>query len=84
MTSSGKTKDEKYILAIYKRALLSGDIDAVMDKYEVGKEAGLSERAVDAILTLLMQANFVKKESKTEISLSKQGEELAKRLLEQK
>lgn len=72
------TKDESYIIALYKAAGKGG----LKDRYEIGRQVGLSERAVNAILNGLEQANFVKKVDKTAVFLTANGEALALRLLE--
>lgn len=70
------TKDEKYILALYK---LAGR--GLKDRYEMGKQIGISERAVNAILNGLEQANFVKKIGDTQVCLTANGVRLAESLL---
>lgn len=75
------TKDEKFVIHIYEVAVKKGDPYAVLDRYQVGREAGLSPRAVNAICNLLVKANFVKKLGDHEIRLTSNGEALAKRLL---
>jgi hypothetical protein len=76
-----KTKDERFVMCAYEAALKSGDLDTVLDRYEIGRRAGLSPKGVNAICNLLAQANFIKKLSDSEFRLTSNGEALAKRLL---
>jgi hypothetical protein len=76
-----RTKDERFILAIYKIAKESGDMEGNYDRYEVGNTIGLHYRGVDAICRLLIQANFIKKSSEDEIYLTPHGIKLAEQLL---
>jgi hypothetical protein len=77
----GKTRDELFIIRAYESAMLLGDLEATLDKYEVGRLAGLTAKGVDAITVLLAQANFIKKLGPKEFHLTKNGETLALRLL---
>lgn len=79
----GRTKDEAFIVKAYETALAAGDIETVLDLYEIGKQAGITAKGVNAITTLLAQANFIKKEGDTGFYLTPNGEELALRVLEQ-
>jgi predicted transcriptional regulator len=78
------TKDERFVLALYKKAKESGDIEGTYNRYEVGSSIGLQFRAVDAICRLLIQANFIKKKKGEEdIYLTSHGIKLAEKLLEE-
>lgn len=78
----GITKDERFILALYKQAKESGDIEGICNRYEVGTSIGLHSRAIDAICRLLIQANFIrKKKGEEEIYLTPHGIQLAEKLL---
>lgn len=83
MNKKAKTPDERFILSAYEMAMAAGEFDSNLDRYEVGRKVGLHPKAVDAICKLLVQANFIKKSSETEIYLTKNGEALALRLLEE-
>ena len=74
------TKDERFVLCAYEAAMRLGAADSTLDRYEVGKTAGLAKIAVDTICNLLAQANFIKKIGKVEIQLTPHGEKLAKQL----
>ena len=76
-----KTSDERLVLALYEAAHESGDIQAPFDRYEIGKRVSLQPKGIDTICTLLLQANFIKKQEGKAIYLTKHGEALAKRLL---
>jgi hypothetical protein len=79
--SSHKTKDERFILCAYEAGIHANDMDVIMNRYEIGRRAGITEKGVNAICNLLAQANFIKKLGDTEIRLTKNGQELAQRLL---
>lgn len=76
-----KTKDERFVLALYKIAKESGDVEGNYHKYHVGESIGLHYRAVDAICRLLIQANFIKKAGEEDIYLTPHGIKLAEQLL---
>lgn len=75
------TKDERFVLALYKIAQESGDLEGNINRYKAGESIGLHYRAVDAICRLLVQANFIKKAGEDEIYLTPHGIKLAEQLL---
>jgi hypothetical protein len=77
----GKTKDENYVLWLYRTARESGDLENSFNRYVIGEKTGLHPRAVNAICKLLIQANFIKKEGEENIRLTPHGINLAVRLL---
>lgn len=79
-----KTKDENFVLWLYRTATEAGDIDLPFNKYVVGAKAGLNPKAVDAITKLLIQANFIKKVGEDDVRITPHGEKLALRLLGEK
>lgn len=81
MSHKHRTKDENFMIALYEMADQTGDVNATLDRYEVGNRVHLHPRAVNAICKLLIQANFIKKSGEVDIYLTKQGEDLVKRLL---
>ncbi len=81
--SSKWTKDERFVLCAFEAATAIGDYDSVVDRYLVGKTAGLSPKAVDTICNLLAQANFIRKLGPIEMKLTSNGETLARQLREQ-
>lgn len=81
MNQKHRTKDEIFIICLYEEAEKSGSTRNIRNRYEVGKCAKLHPKAVDTICKLLVQANFIKKEGSANIYLTKNGEELALRLL---
>lgn len=83
MAQHSRTKDERFILRMYEVASKTGEIDHIVNRYEIGRSIGMQERGVDTICVLLGQANFIKKAGKDEIYLTPQGEQLALRLLEE-
>ena len=76
-----RTKDENFVIWLYRTALDSGNVEKPFNRYEIGNKAGLQERGVDAICKLLIQANFIRKAGQDEIRLTPHGEKLAIRLL---
>jgi len=78
-----RTADERYVIALYETALATGDVHAPFNRHEIGKMIHLQERGVNATCKLLVQANFVKKSNEDGIYLTKNGEALALRLLEE-
>ena len=83
MNKKAKTPDERFIICAYETALKSGDAQNPVNRYDVGRMVGLHPKGIDAICKLLVQANFIKKSSDTEIYLTKNGEALALRLLDE-
>ncbi len=83
MSHAGKTKEEKYVVRAYYKALELGDPYIVMDKYIIGIELGLGLHAkgLDSICNQLAQANFIKKVGKTEFHLTANGIALATRVI---
>jgi len=81
--SKARTKEEKYILAVYDTAVGLGDPEAVVDRYMVGNKIGIQGTSVDNICNQLLQANFLKKKGVSEISLSSKGEGLIETLLQE-
>lgn len=79
------TQDERFILSAYEIGSRLGDVYMPLNKYEVGKAVGINPKGVDAISKLLIQANFIKKVQGDDamIYLTKNGEQLAFRLLEE-
>ena len=76
------TKDEKFIIALYRRAEKGDDFSASFSKYEIGSDAGIAAKGVDAICKLLLQANFIKKMDETNIYITAHGVRLASSLCE--
>lgn len=83
MTHKSYTADERFILCAYQTAQALGDLSATLNRYDIGRQAGITAKGVNAICKLLVQANFIKKVSEEEIYLTKNGEQLALRLREE-
>jgi predicted transcriptional regulator len=83
MIHKSHTPDERFIICAYQTASALGELSTTLNRYEVGREAGITPKAVNAICRLLIQANFIKKVSEDEIYLTENGERLALRLLEE-
>lgn len=74
------TKDMKYVLALYEAAVEKGDAFMPVDRYLVGARVGIQRVAVNTICKLLVQANFIRKESEEEIYLTDHGLSLVRDL----
>jgi hypothetical protein len=81
MSDHGKTKDECFMIKLYEIVQRSGDEDLLVDRYETGRLAGITEKGVEAISKLLLRANFIEKEDERFIRLTPHGKKLAERLL---
>lgn len=75
-----RTKDENYILSLYEEAEKTGDLEAAIDRYQAGMAAHISPKGVDTICKLLLQANFIKKASESEVYLTPNGISLVEKL----
>lgn len=82
MAKQARTKDEIFMIRLYEESLKHSEIDQPLDKYYIGNLANMQRRGVDATCHLLIQTNFIKKCSQTEISITPHGIKLAKSLLE--
>lgn len=71
--NKARTKDESFMLALYNEADKHNNKKQAFNCYAIGRLVGLQERGVNAICTLLAQANFIKKEAKTEVALTSHG-----------
>lgn len=80
MSERALTKDEKFMVRLYEEAAKLESFDDPLDRYYIGNLVSLHPKAVDTICTLLGQANFIKKHSKTDISITPQGIRLVESL----
>lgn len=80
MTHKARTKDEMFMLRLYEEASKQEEIEDPLDRYQIGQLAGLQPKAVDTICNLLAQANFIKKRSPTEVSITPHGIKLVENL----
>lgn len=83
MTSSGRTKDESFMIRLYDEASKQSDIEEPIDRYVIGQMVGLHQKAIDTICNTLAQTNFIKKHGKTEISITDNGIRLVETLKSQ-
>lgn len=83
MARKSHTSDEKFILAAYHTAKALGDISTTLNRYDIGQNAGINPKGVNAICKLLIQANFIKKVGDEDFYLTENGERLAIRLLDE-
>jgi predicted transcriptional regulator len=82
--TKARTKDEKFMLAIYEEALKMESMETPFSRYDIGQKIGLHPRGVDTICTLLLQANFLKKENKEDVFITEHGIRLVETLLSDK
>lgn len=76
-----RTKDEKFIIAVYETALQTGDLHCGVNRYQAGQAIGIHPKGVDTICNLLLQANFVTKGTLDDICLTQNGCRLVEQLL---
>lgn len=73
-----RTKEEKFLFAVYEAALALGDSSTEVNRYEVGQKIGLHPRGINTICNNLAQANFVKKRGPELLNITDQGIQLIK------
>lgn len=73
-----RTKEEKFLVAVYETALTLGDFSHEVNRYEVGQKIGLHPKGIDTICNQLAQANFIKKRGAEEITMTENGLRLIK------
>lgn len=81
MSRGGRTKEERFLLTLYKAAMRAGSYDAPIGRYVVGHEANVHTRQTDIICNQLLQTNFIKKNGPDEIYLTANGYQLVQTLL---
>lgn len=78
MSQIGRTKEERYLLALNE---ISKGVNAC-DRYQVGNSIGLHPKGVDVICRDLLQCNFIKKAGDIDVIMTQHGKDLAAKLLE--
>lgn len=68
-----KTKEEKFLIAVYEAAVAAGSPEAEVDRYAIGQKLGLHPRGIDTICQVLSQANFLKKRGTDMVTLTSNG-----------
>jgi Mn-dependent DtxR family transcriptional regulator len=74
------TKDELFLIFLYRIVKKKGDLFASIDRYVMGRAIGQNDRGVDNIVRHLAQANFIQKEEGSAVRLTAHGLQLAERL----
>lgn len=74
------TKDERFLIEIFKKANEAGDPFCAVDPMQVAQHIGFSPRQAGTILRGLCQANFLKKQG-DRVHLTPRGEELVRSLI---
>jgi hypothetical protein len=82
MSQRGQTKDQRFLLTLYERAQLQGDLYTPFSRFEIGESVGLQKKAINTICRDLLQCNFLKKDGPDDVHLTKHGEELVLSFLE--
>jgi Mn-dependent DtxR family transcriptional regulator len=73
MTQKKGTPDERFLCKLYEIALSKGNPLHPVSIMAVAKGIGYKELAVKNMVKLLAQANFIKKVSDTQVSLTQNG-----------
>jgi len=81
MSQKSGTKDERFLINLYKIANDLGNPHEEIDRYVIGRSVGQNDRSVDAIARWLAQANFVKNGEGSNIYLTEGGLNLVQNLL---
>lgn len=80
MTQQSRTKDESFMIRLYEESFRLPHSKEPLNRYTIGQLVGLQPKAVDTICNLLAQANFIKKQGKSEITITPHGIKLVKSL----
>jgi predicted transcriptional regulator len=75
------TKDERFLIELYRASLAAGDPEATIDPTKVAKKLGYNENLTKELLKGLCKANLVKTYSKEELIVTERGCEVARALL---
>lgn len=76
------TKDERFLLEIFRRIQAKGDPKGTIDALKLGKELGMRDHLAGNILGGLMKANFIKKYGENEFGLTELGRKIAQSLMQ--
>ena len=76
-----KTKEEKFLVAVYETALAFGDFSHEVNRYTVGQKIGLHPKGIDTICNQLAQANFIKKCGPEQVIVTPNGLALVQEIL---
>ena len=75
------TKDETYLVKLYRMANALGDPFHEINRYEVGKALGHGDKSVDGIVRMLAQTNFIRKGRGDAVCMTPHGMKLVADLL---
>ena len=67
------TKDERFLVKLHDLSCALGSYGEEVDRYFVGQAVGMNDRAVDNVVRILAQANFIKKGEGSNIILTAHG-----------
>jgi Mn-dependent DtxR family transcriptional regulator len=76
------TKEERFLLHLYKKAMEANNIREPFEYAEIAKTLGQSEKGVKTTVQILASTNFIKKIDKTHVSITAHGERLVQELEE--
>lgn len=68
-----RTKDEMFMLRLHEEALKQQNLEDPLDRYVIGRLAGLHDKGIDTICNTLAQTNFIKKRGDNLISITPNG-----------
>jgi hypothetical protein len=71
-----RTKEEKFLIAVYEAASALGNLNAELDRFVIGQKLGLHPRGINTICNVLAQANFIKKRGPELIMITENGRRL--------
>lgn len=82
--AQAKTKEMRFIIALYKLARDRNDFDTPINTHEVAQVIGLHDKSVQLMCKGLRRSNFIKiLDEENNVSITPQGIALAKSLLGQ-
>jgi hypothetical protein len=84
MNKKATTKDELFLLKLYEMACAIGGPEEEIDRYVIGRAIGQNTKGVNAIATLLAQANFVKKGDGDSLYLTPHGIKLVMQIAKER
>lgn len=77
---AGRTKEERYLLAIYRLGKSRGDVHMELTMDEVAREIGFPRKSTENIVNRLAGGNFITKIDRETFVLSTFGLQLAQEL----
>ena len=82
MTTSTLTREELYLLQVYRACEKNANFDQSHNSLEIGAQIRLSARQVKTTVQTLASTNFVKRADKEHIILTNHGIKLIEKILQ--